>query len=131
MQTALITIPPGTPFLELQHLFVESQIDGAPVVDDRGAVIGVVSTTDLLRTVDQVCDEDIDAVPGELPERLSALTARDIATPEVVWVEPSTPVSEIARRMRAEGIHRVLVGAHGKLAGILTAFDLLRAVTRA
>ncbi len=38
------------------------------------------------------------------------------------------PVDQVAERMRRERIHRVLVGSDGKLAGILTSFDLLGAV---
>src|SRR5690606_8826401 len=109
------TVAAETPLLELVHLFVVGQIRGAPVVDRTGAVLGVVSTTDLLRTVDQVCDDEIDAGEpasgaGALRERLASLTAIDVATPEVAWVSPDAPVAQVARRMRAEGIHRVLVG---------------------
>lgn len=140
MQPAPITITPQTPLLELLRLFVVGQIGGAPVVDERGTVLGVLSMTDLLRVVDQVCDEDIDPEPSregargrverseELPERLGVLTAIDVVTPDVVWVSPETPIARVAHLMRTEGIHRVLVGDDGRLAGILTAFDLLKAI---
>lgn len=129
-----ITVAPDTPFLQVQHLFLEAGISGAPVVDGQGTVIGVVSTSDLLRAVDQACDDDIDPAPAEghgdvaLAERLAELTARDLATPEVVWVSPDASIADVARRMRGEGIHRVLVGLEGRLIGILTPFDLLREV---
>jgi len=141
MQHEPISIPSRTPFLEILRLFVVGQIGGAPVVDDRGTVLGVLSVTDLLRVVDQVCDEDIDPEPAregdrvrvesseeELPERFGALTAIDVVTPDVVWVSPETPIARVAHLMRTEGIHRVLVGVDGRLAGILTAFDLLKAI---
>jgi len=44
-------------------------------------------------------------------------------------VSPEMPLARVAQRMRADGIHRVLVGESGRLEGILTAFDLLRGVT--
>ncbi len=138
MQANPITIAPETPFLEVQHLFVVAQISGAPVVDARGAVLGVISAGDLLRVVDQACDDDLDDAPAaehqrttaseELPERVGALTAIDVATPDVVWVSPDTPIARVAHVMRTEGIHRVLVGNDGRLSGILTAFDLLVAI---
>jgi CBS domain-containing protein len=82
-----------------------------------------------LRAIEQACDEDRDAgEPDELRESLQTITAGDIATPEVVWVSPDTPVSQVAELMRAEGIHRVLVGSRERLEGILTSFDILRAV---
>jgi CBS domain-containing protein len=139
MQTALITVSPEMLFPRIQHLLVEAQISGAPVVDDRGLVLGVISATDLLRVADQAFDDEVDPEPTvqhsaerpytvALPERLGSLTAIDIASPEAIWVPPECSVIEVAQIMRTEGVHRVLVGRDGRLAGMLTAFDLLRAV---
>lgn len=128
MQPNPITVSSQTPLLELQHLLVVAHISGVPVVGADGQVTGVVSVTDVLSAIAQALDEDHD--PGEsddLLEELRAITAGDIATPEVVWVSPDTEVADVARMMRAEGIRRVLVG-NGRLEGILTAYDLLRAV---
>lgn len=133
--TAPITLRPDTPFLEIQHLFLKAQIGGAPVVDADGTVRGIVTSTDLLHAIDQLFDEDVDAEEpdghaeqGGLVAQLEGLTAIEIATPEAIWVALDTPVSEIAQLMRREGVHRVLVGTDGKLAGLLTTFDVLKAV---
>jgi CBS domain-containing protein len=79
-----------------------------------------------------VHDDEIDPVPREKPdgpiEQLRAYTASDVATVDVVWVSPETPAPQVARLMRDEGVHRVLVGDNERLEGILTAFDLLRAL---
>ncbi len=136
MQTDAVTISPDTPFLQIQHLFVVAGIGSAPVVDDRGTVLGVISSSDLLRAVDQACDDEIDPGPSdggaagctELPERLGALKALDVATRDPIWVSPDTPASRVADIMRTAGIHHVLVGDGQRLAGVLTTFDLLRAV---
>jgi len=128
MQPNPVTVSSQTPLLELQHLLVVAHISGIPVVGADGQVTGVVSATDVLSAIEQALDEDHD--PGESDDllgELRAITAGDIATPEVVWVSPDTPIAEVARTMRAEGIRRVLVG-NGRLEGILTAYDLLRAV---
>ena len=130
MQRQPITLEPSTPFLEIQHLFVVTQISGAPIVDERGDVLGVVSSSDLLRVLDEVCDDDIDpADPAEdLAERLRTITALEIGGTDAVWVSPLTPLARVAQIMRTEGIHRVLVGEPGHLAGLLSAFDLLHVV---
>jgi CBS domain-containing protein len=128
MQPNPVTVSSQTPLLELQHLLVVAHISGIPVVGADGQVTGVVSATDVLSAIEQALDEDHD--PGEsddLLDELRAITAGDIATPEVVWVSPDTAVADVARMMRAEGIRRVLVG-NGRLEGILTAYDMLRAV---
>ncbi len=140
MQVDPVTVLPDTPFPQIQHLFVVAQISGAPVVDDRGTVHGIVSATDLLRVADQAFDDEVDSEAEarrsfepsntvELPEHLESLTAIEIASPEPIWVSPDCAICEVARLMRAEGVHRVLVGHDGRLAGILTAFDLLQAVS--
>ena len=133
MKAPPITVLPDAPFLEVQHLFVEAQIGGAPVVDAKGAVHGVLTVGDLLRAIDQLFDEDIDVAEPEvegapLGDRLDTLTVRDVFSPDAVWVAPDARASEVAQRMREEGVHRVLVGNDGRVAGILTAFDLLQAV---
>ncbi|MDX2093561.1 MAG: CBS domain-containing protein [Kofleriaceae bacterium] len=129
MQRDPITIRPDAPYLEIQRLFVEAQIGGAPLVDEAGHVHGLITTADLLRAVDELCDEDLDPAEPESEEALARglgeLTAHMLATPDPTWVSPDLPVAEVARTMREEGVHRVLVGTEGRLEGILTAFDLL------
>jgi CBS domain-containing protein len=133
MQPDPITVPATMPFLDVQHLFVVAHIGSAPIVDVRGCVLGMITNSDLLRTVDQFCDDEVDPgssmTPGALSEQLAELVAGDVGTQEVVWVPLDAPISVVAHLMRTEGIHRVLVGQNGQLAGILTTFDLLRAVT--
>lgn len=128
MERNVLTIPESAPFREVQRLLVVAGCHGAPVVDWEGRVIGVVTAMDLLRAADQAMDEDLD--PDETDERnMSKLTAHELATPDPIWVQPDTPASAIAQRMRAEGAHRVLVGVDGKLEGIVSSFDLARAVS--
>jgi CBS domain-containing protein len=129
-----VTVAPDTPFLVIQHLVVEAQVGGVVVVDDRGTVHGAISSIDLLRVIDQLCDdeidegEDADAETATLAGKLASLTAVDVLTPDPVWVAPDARASSVARMMRTEGISQVLVGADGHLVGMLTAFDLLETV---
>lgn len=129
MERNVLTIPAGMPFFEIQHLFVVANINAAPVVDANGRVTGMISALDLLRVADQACDEDDDDdEPGDPETSLDALTARDIASPDVAWVPADAPALEIAERMRRDSIHHVLVGDGQRLQGIVASFDLLRAL---
>jgi CBS domain-containing protein len=129
MQRNVLTIPASTPFSEIVRLLVVAGIHGAPVLDEHGAVVGLISVMDLLRASDQSHDDEQDDGEGATPgTQLCSATARELASPELTWVSPETPAGEVARVMRDEGIHRVLVGSPGSLDGIVTAFDLLRAV---
>ncbi len=82
----------------------------------------------LLRVADQAHDEDRDL--GE-DENFDArvLTAAQLATPELVWVELDASAHEIAQVTRREGTHRVLVRQDGKLVGSVSALDLCSAVS--
>lgn len=129
MQPNPVTVPAETSLLDVQHLLIAAAISGVPVVEPSGAVIGVISASDVLRAMEQALDEDLDE--GELDdplERLDSLRASDIATPEVIWVSPDTPVEEVAQVMQQARIHRVLVGRDEHLEGVISAFDMLRAV---
>jgi CBS domain-containing protein len=127
MDPNVLTIPAEMRFREVQRLLVKTGCHGAPVVDDRGVVVGVVSAMDLLRAADQAYDEDMDPGEGPLPD-LGVVTALELATPEPVWVASDASAEQIAQVMREHDIHRVLVRSEDKLVGVVSTFDLLRAV---
>ncbi|MBV8757446.1 MAG: CBS domain-containing protein [Deltaproteobacteria bacterium] len=121
-----LTVAAATPVLDVQHLLVLAQVGAMPVVEEDGKVIGVVTAADVMRTLDQVLDADLD--DGEHDDVLAplrAITARDIAHEDTLWVEPDTASVDIAARMRAAQVPHVLVGIDGALDGMLTAYDLL------
>ncbi len=119
MQTDVVTVTPTTPLSTVHRLFIEEEIHGAPVVDDDGFVVGVVSTLDLSRALTDELD----------PDATLAMSAADVMTPEVVSVAPETRVSDVAKLMQDQHIHRVLVVKDRELVGMITTFDLLRAFT--
>lgn len=127
MEPNVLRIPAEMRFREIQHLFVQTACYGAPVVDERGAVVGIVSAMDLMRAADQMYDDDLDPDEGDEPD-VGELTAAELATPEAIWVAPETSAEQIAHVMREHGIHRVLVGTGGELVGVVSTLDLVRAV---
>ena len=129
MHANVVTVPAHESLLDVLHLLVVAGIGGVAVLGPRDEVVGVLSSSDVLRAIEQALDEDRD--PGEpdgLRDSLQTVTAGDIATPDVIWVSTSTTATQVSEIMRTEGIHRVLVGSSERLEGILTSFDLLRAV---
>jgi CBS domain-containing protein len=142
MQTHLITVDPELPLVDAHRLFVEEEIHGAPVVDERGRLLGVLSSSDLLRAVEEehqsgsaqprylrgeleFSGPDWAYVPRDFQDRLSQLVVADAMTRGGVTVAPDAPVAEAARLMREHRIHRVPVVEHGVLVGIVTSFDLV------
>lgn len=136
-----VCVEPATTIRELARVFEEHEISGAPVVDARGALVGVVSKTDLIRK----CSEGtLDVPPAYLFEVLSEQGASDEAsevmpealvcvedfmTEDPATVVAETPVAEIARTMSEGSIHRVIVVDRSGFpipVGIVTSLDLLR-----
>jgi predicted transcriptional regulator len=97
------------------QLFGNEAITGAPVTDEEGHVVGVISQSDLLAHT---------LTPS--PEALPATTVKDIMTPVAVTVEEETPLAEVAARMAQHGIHRVVVVDHTQqVQGIVTSMDIV------
>jgi CBS domain-containing protein len=147
MTRSVVSVGPDTPLLDVYRLFVAEQIHGAPVVDDEELLIGVISSSDLLRAADEERDTAIsssdylrDLVEFSGPDwgkglsdfqnRLAALTVADVMTPTAVTVRPDTPVAEVARILRQHQVHRVWVEDDGRVCGVVSTFDLLPLVEK-
>lgn len=124
---------------ELEQLFLEHRIHGAPVVDDNGRLIGVVSQSDLLAWhFESGHDgigfyEPVDLRRGEL-RRLSLADVRtarvaEVMTPLVHAIRPEETAAEAAARMIRHRIHRLVVVDGGlRVLGVVSAMDLLQLV---
>jgi CBS domain containing-hemolysin-like protein len=108
MNPTVLTVPIDLTAAELADFFAERQITGAPVVDEDGTLVGVVSLMDLAES---------HAGPD--------LPIGEIMTPAVYSVRETTPVSAIARTMVSGRVHRLLVTRRGRAGGIVTTMDLL------
>lgn len=94
-------------------------IGGAPVRDAEGALVGVVSKTDL---VDPLTSEWLDATEPEV---------QDVMTPQVIALPYDAPAIDAVREMARRNIHRIMVvGASHQLVGIVTPMDVVRALAR-
>jgi CBS domain-containing protein len=142
MQTQVITVSPLDPLATVQRLFFEEEIHGAPVVDEEGRVRGMITIMDLIRAATEANEsnevdfievfEDIGVGTGwanaseDFQGRLSETVVEDAMTENVVTVAPDTPVPDVARILRENKIHRVLVVNDETLLGIISSFDLIR-----
>jgi CBS domain-containing protein len=126
---------------DLAKLFVEKSITGAPVVDERGNLVGVISQRDVMfynleRGDELVLDSDfyhrVKVEGRHLPagyqiEDTNSGRVNDVMTPVVHSVLESATLDAVARMMTRKHIHRVIVRSGKKVAGIISALDVLAA----
>ena len=117
MSATVLTVRDDLTVRQVAEVLDENEISGAPVLDDEGSLLGVVSLRDVARSLD-------DPAAGDRPE----LTVRRIMTPIADTVTEEVPVPEIARIMVANKYHRMVVTRREKPVGIVSSMDLLRLI---
>jgi CBS domain-containing protein len=132
MTTDVITAPDDTPVAEVAAILAERRISAVPIVDRFDVVIGVVSWTDLHRTIDPA-DRDDNAPRGRLRRdrpaevRWPDLAAREVMSAPPVTIRPDASLSAAGRLMHHHDIGRLLVtDRERRLLGIVTRRDLLK-----
>lgn len=129
----------------------ENEISGAPVIDESGHLLGVLSARDVTRaehvrsgrieanrgdfsmsepaSEEEEGDGNEDIVMGreDYSPTVGGLdTVADWMNRRVVTVEPDTSLRNVCRKMYKEHVHRVIVAQDGKVEGIITSFDVVR-----
>ncbi|HXE71062.1 MAG TPA: CBS domain-containing protein [Candidatus Nitrosotenuis sp.] len=140
MQSQVISATPDMTVKELAHLLTQKTISGVPVVDSQGQLLGVVSLSDLAAHIDRSHPtlsrpQHVDTwYESRLLDRFviedfeDQAVARDIMTPAVYQIEESATLEELAEMMAAGNIHRVIVTRQGKMVGIVSTMDMVRAL---
>lgn len=143
MSRSVITISMDMDLHSASLVFATHGISGAPVVDSDRMLVGVISTRDIVRHNARMLGEsspssqkltrdelamlvelrhDFEAQRGAQPKIM------DIMTPYAVSASEETPAVELAQIMCREKVHRVLILEEGRLTGIVSSMDIVRAV---
>ena len=138
MNPDVVSVRPDMTVPEAQDLLSRRSVSGAPVVDARGRVLGVVSQNDLVRST---AHPDTAAKTGQFftsveeYEELgltrvapSSQRVADVMSRQVYHVGRDASAAVAANIMRERHIHRLLVLDKGVLVGVVTSLDLLRVV---
>jgi CBS domain-containing protein len=140
MTTDVITVDPDMTVQDLAKLLAERGISGAPVVDASGRLVGIVSEGDLLHRAEIGTARRhrerrrswwLDDFASDLARdyiRSHGRTVKDIMTRDVVTVTEATDLGEVAALLEAKRIKRVPVTRDGKVIGIITRANLVRAL---
>ena len=138
----LITVKPETTIEDLARTLTEHNISGAPVVNDAGDLIGIVTENDLISqnkrlhipTVMRLFDafimlESPSKIEKEI-KKMAAITVDDICTKKVITVTEDTPVQDIATIMSEKKVHLIPVVEGKKILGIVGKMDLVKGITK-
>jgi CBS domain-containing protein len=113
--TAVIHVAPDTPVAEVARMIAQRRIGAVMVLDDHGAVLGIVSERDIVRAL------------ASREAGITGLAAEDLMTRQVVMVGPETPVDAALRIMDEHYFrHLPVVDAAGRLLGLVSVRDLVR-----
>ncbi len=142
MTSKVITIDPEASIAELAQLLDNHRINGVPVVDESGQLVGVITQSDLIKRARElelppainILDLHIflETASG-LQRRLQKMlggTVKEVMTDKPLTISPETPASEIAALMDRKKVHTLPVLAAGKLVGIVGKIDLIRGLAR-
>lgn len=130
------TVAPQATLREAAELLATHGISGAPVVDESGQVVGIISESDILdekkryRALPRMALWGLRPIPEDFlreayQEGLSLQVER-LMSRDVITAEEETPVEELVRLMVSRRINRVPILREGQLVGIVTREDALR-----
>lgn len=127
MTATVISAPPSMPMIEARSLMAKQRIRHLPVIAPGGELLGIVTDRDVrLNLPSQATSLSI----WELNHLLSKLTVEEVMTRAVITVGPDRPAHEAAQLMVDHQIGALPVEQAGRLIGIVTETDLLRAFIR-
>lgn len=138
MTADVVSVTPETSLKDVARLLVEHRISGLPVCDEGARVVGVVSEADILFKERGRAESAggplawlFEDARREEAAKFAARTAGEAMTSPAVTIEPDRPAATAARRMVEQGVNRLpVVSRDGRLLGIVTRADLVRAFTR-
>ena len=138
MTTEVITVSPETEIVQATNLLLENRINGVPVTDDTGKVVGILCQSDLIAQQKKLpIPSFFTLLNGLIPliskkniekqvQKIAAITVAQAMTPNPVTVQPDMDIEEVAALMVDRNFHSIPVVDEGELVGIVGKEDMLR-----
>jgi CBS domain-containing protein len=137
MKKHIVSVSPQTSILDAANIMLRNHISGLPVLDEKGALKGVVSEGDFLRRAEVGTSHKRSAWLELFTGVGRAATdfvhergrkVQDVMTENPVTIDEQTPLDEIVHLMHKHGVKRLPVMNGQALVGIVTRSDILQAV---
>jgi len=142
MTTDVVTASKNTTVRELAQIFESRHFGSLPIVDENGDLTGIVTASDLIEqgrslhipTVISLFDWVI-PLGGERSlerdlQKMTAQTAGEICSTDVVTISPSDPISKAADTMSSRKLHALPVVEGKKLVGMVSRIDIIRNIIK-
>jgi CBS domain-containing protein len=138
MTTDIVTLSPDLEIGQAAKRLLEKRINGAPVADASGNLVGILCQSDLIATQKKLALPSLfTLLDGFIPlqsmksmerewHRVAALTVAEAMTEKPKTVSPDTPIDEIATLMVEKGFHTLPVVDDSRLVGIIGKQDVLK-----
>ena len=121
MQSPVTTVSREATVGEAILTLADQHISAVPVVDHRGAMLGVLSSTDILEAESAATDR---AARDQLFEDTPV---EELMTPRPLTIGPEADIRDAAREMLYSDVHRLFVELDGELVGVISRTDIVRA----
>lgn len=142
MAKKVVSVKADLPVENLAGILWSHRINGAPVVDDDGQLIGVVTESDLvdqtkrfhiptaIAILDSVIFLDRAKQVEQEISKMTGATVGDICSRKPVTIREDTPLDEIATIMAEKKVHTLPVLKNGALVGVVGKADIIRSLAR-
>jgi len=137
MTSPVVTVRPTATVKDTATLFLKQRISAAPVVDDDGKLVGIVSEGDFLHRAEIGTERKrswwlvlLAQEKGLAADYIKAHAKRisDVMTRRVITASPETSVDEIAAMMEQNGVKRIPLVRDDHLVGMVSRANLVQAI---
>ena len=137
MTSFVVTVRADATIEYAAQMMLQYRISGLPVTDSDGAVIGIITESDLLRRAETGTEKNrtrwvsLLIGPGRLAQEYVQTHGRkvgDVMTERVFTVTPQTPLSDLVVLMETKHVKRLPVVDQGRLVGIVSRADVMAAL---
>jgi CBS domain-containing protein/organic hydroperoxide reductase OsmC/OhrA len=105
-----------------------NSISGAPVINNEGDYVGVLSQTD----INSVLARDLDdkngmqkVLEGDIPRDLQSLQVKEVMTPHILRISADATLKELGQTLLIAGVHRLMVSDDDEVIGLVSTTDLI------
>ncbi|SMC46922.1 CBS domain-containing protein [Desulfocicer vacuolatum DSM 3385] len=142
MEKKIISVTPDTDISQAVEILLNNHINGMPVVDENGALKGILCQSDLIFQQKNISLPPIlTFLDGIIPlssskkmeqemKKMAASTVAQAMVTDPVTVTPDTPISDIAMLMVEKHFHTIPVVEEGKVVGIVGKEDVLKTLMK-